>query len=213
MEQKTIQARTRTLTGKAATKRLRKEGRVPAVMYDNTGKSVLLDLDDKEFSKLFKSVTESTLIKIKVDGKKDSEAFIKDAQYNIIIDKVTHVDFYEVESGKLIRTRISIRLDGTPEGVRTGGVLDAGIEDIEVECLPKDLPPRIIVDVSGLEMNHSIHVKDLKIGSGIKVLTDPHLTIATLKFMRAEEVETTQAAVVEEAAPEDPKDPKAPKAE
>ncbi|HHU35600.1 MAG TPA: 50S ribosomal protein L25 [Treponema sp.] len=207
MEKKTIEASTRTLTGKSATKRLRKEGRIPAVMYDNTGKSELLDLDDKEFAKLFSSVTESTLINIKIDGKREAVSFIKDAQYNIIIDKVIHVDFYEVEAGTLIRTKISIRLDGTPEGVRTGGVLEAGIEDIEVECLPKDLPPRITVDVSGMEMHTSIHVKDLIIGEGVKVLTDPLLSVATLKFIKIEEEEeeeTTEEG--EESATEEDSD-------
>lgn len=207
MEKKTIEASTRTLTGKSATKRLRKAGRIPAVMYDNTGKSELLDLDDKEFAKLFSSVTESTLINIKIDGKREAVSFIKDAQYNIIIDKVIHVDFYEVEAGTLIRTKISIRLDGTPEGVRTGGVLEAGIEDIEVECLPKDLPPRITVDVSGMEMHTSIHVKDLIIGEGVKVLTDPLLSVATLKFIKIEEEEeeeTTEEG--EESATEEDSD-------
>lgn len=199
MEKKTIEARTRTLTGKGAAKRLRREGRLPAVMYDNTGKAVLLDLDDKDFAKLYGTITESTLIDVKIDGTRDAIAFVKDAQYNIIIDKVTHVDFYEVEAGKKIRTKIPVRLTGSPEGVRLGGVLEASTEELDVECLPKDLPPRVIVDVSALELNHSIHVKDVVVPAGVKVLTDPHLTIATLKYAKADVPGASDAAAGEAA--------------
>ncbi len=199
MEKKTIEARTRTLTGKGAAKRLRREGRLPAVMYDNTGKAVLLDLDDKDFAKLYGTITESTLIDVKIDGTRDAIAFVKDAQYNIITDKVTHVDFYEVEAGKKIRTKIPVRLTGSPEGVRLGGILEASTEELDVECLPKDLPPRVIVDVSALELNHSIHVKDVVVPAGVKVLTDPHLTIATLKYAKAD-VPTASDAAAGEAA-------------
>ncbi|HRR01266.1 MAG TPA: 50S ribosomal protein L25, partial [Treponemataceae bacterium] len=142
MNEKIIEARTRTMTGKGAAKRLRREGRLPAVMYDNTGKAVLLDLNAKDFAKLYGTITESTLIDVKIDGSKDVIAFVKDAQYNIITDTVTHVDFYEVEAGKKIRTKIPVRLTGSPEGVRTGGILEAGTEELDVECLPKNLPPR-----------------------------------------------------------------------
>lgn len=203
MNEKIIEARTRTMTGKGAAKRLRREGRLPAVMYDNTGKAVLLDLNAKDFAKLYGTITESTLIDVKIDGSKDAIAFVKDAQYNIITDTVTHVDFYEVEAGKKIRTKIPVRLTGSPEGVRTGGILEAGTEELDVECLPKNLPPRVVVDVSDLQLNHSIHVKDVVVPEGVKVLTDPHLTIATLKYAKAD-IPAAQQEATAEAAPEVP---------
>jgi large subunit ribosomal protein L25 len=203
MNEKIIEARTRTMTGKGAAKRLRREGRLPAVMYDNTGKAVLLDLNAKDFAKLYGTITESTLIDVKIDGSKDAIAFVKDAQYNIITDTVTHVDFYEVEAGKKIRTKIPVRLTGSPEGVRTGGILEAGTEELDVECLPKNLPPRVVVDVSDLQLNHSIHVKDVVVPEGVKVLTDPHLTIATLKYAKAD-IPAAQQDATAEAAPEVP---------
>jgi large subunit ribosomal protein L25 len=203
MNEKIIEARTRTMTGKGAAKRLRREGRLPAVMYDNTGKAVLLDLNAKDFAKLYGTITGSTLIDVKIDGSKDVIAFVKDAQYNIITDTVTHVDFYEVEAGKKIRTKIPVRLTGSPEGVRTGGILEAGTEELDVECLPKNLPPRVVVDVSDLQLNHSIHVKDVVVPEGVKVLTDPHLTIATLKYAKAD-IPAAQQDATAEAAPEAP---------
>jgi len=203
MNEKIIEGRTRTMTGKGAAKRLRREGRLPAVMYDNTGKAVLLDLNAKDFAKLYGTITESTLIDVKIDGSKDAIAFVKDAQYNIITDTVTHVDFYEVEAGKKIRTKIPVRLTGSPEGVRTGGILEAGTEELDVECLPKNLPPRVVVDVSDLQLNHSIHVKDVVVPEGVKVLTDPHLTIATLKYAKAD-IPAAQQEATAEAAPDAP---------
>ncbi len=197
MEQKVLNARTRTETGKGAAKRLRAAMRLPAVMYDGAGKSVMIDIDEKEFSKLFHLITESTLIDVKLDGSRDIIAFVKDVQYDIIADKVNHIDFYEVDPAKTLRTKIMLKLSGSPEGVRLGGVLETGTTEIEVECLPKNLPERIIVDVSNLELNHSIHVKDLKVAEGVKILTDSHNTVATLKFIKSE----TPAAAAAEAAP------------
>ncbi len=193
MDQKVINARSRSETGKGATKRLRLTGRLPAVMYDNKGKSVLIDIEEKEFSKLFRTITESTLVAVKIDGKKDTIVFVKDVQYNIIIDKITHVDFYEVEQGKMLRTKIQIKLTGSPEGVRLGGILETGVTEIEVMCMPKDLPERILVDVTNLQLNHSLHVKDLKLAAGVKILSDLELAIAMLKYTKLDIPETPAA--------------------
>lgn len=193
----------RTETGKGATKHLRLAGRLPAVMYDGAGKSVLIDIEEKEFSKLFHTITESTLVAVKIEGKKDAVVFVKDVQYNIIIDKITHVDFYEVEQGKSLRTKIQIKLTGSPEGVRLGGILETGVTEIEVECMPKDLPERIVVDVTDLQLNHSLHVKDLKLAKGIKILSDLELAIAMLKYTKIEvaEVAAPGAPAAPAAAP------------
>ena len=201
MEQKMINARTRTETGKGAAKRLRATGRLPAVMYDSTGKATLVDINTQEFAKLYHLITESTLIDVKLDGSKDIIAFVKDVQYNIITDTVGHVDFYEVDPSKHLRTKIPVRLTGSPAGVRLGGVLENGVSEIEVECFPKDLPPRVVVDVSNLELNHSIHVKDIKLAGGVKLLSDPHQTVATLKYFRADTPAAGAPAAAAEAAP------------
>ncbi|MEL3912419.1 50S ribosomal protein L25 [Treponema pedis] len=181
MDQRMLNANERTAFGKTAAAKIRKAGRIPAVMYDGHGKAVSLDVDEREFMKLFKVVTESTIVKIQL-GDKDYEVFIKEFQHNIVTDKIEHVDFYEVERGKLLRTKVKIRLQGAPEGVRHGGVLEAGISEIEVECLPRNLPPRIVVDVSALDVNHSLHVRDITLPSDVTVLTSPDMTVAAIKF-------------------------------
>lgn len=183
MEQVIINATTRTATGKGAARRLRIAGRLPAVMYDGQGKAVLVDLDAKEFSKIFNRITESTLIDLKLDGK-DLVAFVKDVQYDIISDTVGHIDLYHVDPAKVLRTKIPVRLSGIPAAVRSGGILEASTTEIEVECLPRNLPERVIVDCTDLEANHSLHVRDIKLANTVKILTDGSRTIATVKYAK-----------------------------
>ncbi len=197
-EQKVINGKTRATTGKGAARRMRKEGRLPAVMYDGQGKATMIEIDEVEFSKIYHLITESTLIDLKLDGKEDHVAFVKDIQYNIITDRVGHVDFYAVDPAKALHTKIPVRLTGSPEGIRLGGILEAGITDIMVECLPRDLPERCLVDVSKLELKHSIHVRDLKLGDKVKIHTSGDATIATLKYTKAD---IPVAAAEEPAAP------------
>ena len=186
MEEKVLAACRRTVFGKTAAAKCRSTGRLPAVIYDREGHSTAIDVPYQEFEKLFKTVTESTLISIKLDEKDEYEAFIKDYQDDIVTDKIAHADFYAVERGKLLRTKIRIRLVGSPEALRQGAVLEKGITDLEVECLPKDLPERIIVDVEKLNANESIHIRDITVSEKVKVLTDPDLAVATLKFAKAD---------------------------
>ncbi len=181
MEERILKAEKRTEHGKVAVKKMRNAGIIPAVKYDGKGVPVSLAINEREFMKLFKIVTESTIVKLLIDGE-DYEVFIKDYQHNIVTDRIQHVDFYEVERGKSLRTKVGIRLEGSPEGVRHGGILESGITELEVECLPKDLPPRIIVDVSKLDVNESLHVKDINLSDAVTVLTDLDLTVAAIKF-------------------------------
>lgn len=195
MEQRLLNANERSAYGKNAAIKMRKAGRIPAVMYDRHGKSVSLDVDEGEFMRLFKLVTESTIVTLNASGK-DYEVFIKDFQHDIVTDKIKHIDFYEVERGKPLRTKVKIKLQGSPEGVRHGGILETGITELELECLPKNLPPRIVVDVSALDVNQSLHVRDIKLPEAVTVLTSDDITVAAIKFAAAE----TSAPVAEETA-------------
>ena len=166
------------------------------MIYDRAGHSTAIDVPYREFEKLFKTVTESTLITVKVDGKDDFEVFIKDYQYDIVTDMVTHADFYAVERGQVLRTNIQIRLSGSPEVCRQGAVLETGITEVEVECLPRNLPERIIVNVEKLGANEAIHVRDIQVPEGVKILTDADLAVAMVKFNREE----APAAATDDAA-------------
>jgi large subunit ribosomal protein L25 len=96
------------------------------------------------------------------------------------------VDFYEVESGVMLRAKVPVHIHGNPVGVREGGTLELPLHEIEVECLPKDLPQRVEVDVSYLKLNQSIHVRDLALGEGVRIISGAEQVIALVKFAKAE---------------------------
>jgi large subunit ribosomal protein L25 len=176
---------------------MRRSGRIPAVLYGRTGKAVSLDLDALEFSRSVRSISESTIVKVEVEGK-SYDAFVKDTQRNIIDGNILHVDFYEVESGVVLRARVSLHLKGNPIGVREGGNLENPLHEIEVECLPKDLPERIDVDISNLKVNQSLHVRDIPLGEGVKVLSAADQVVALVKFAK---IEAAPVVAEAEAAP------------
>ena len=196
MSQVVLKARNRVNKGSGEARRIRRAGRIPAILYGRSGKAVSIDLDAREFSIGTKGISESTIVQVDVDGK-SYDAFVKDTQRNIQDGNILHVDFYEVESGVSLKARVSIHLKGNAIGVREGGVLEFPLHEVEVECLPKDLPERIELDISSLGANQSIHVHDLVLGDGVKVITGAEQVIALVKYAR-EEVAAAPAA--EEAA-------------
>ncbi|MDR2494701.1 MAG: 50S ribosomal protein L25 [Spirochaetaceae bacterium] len=185
MSQIVLKACGRTETGSRASRRLRRNGRIPGVLYGRKGEAKSLEMDALEFMNSIKHISETTIVKVELDGE-THDAFVKDMQRNIINGKVLHVDFYEVESGVILRAKVSIHIQGNPVGVREGGSLEVPMHDVEVECLPQDLPERIIVDVSGLGVNQSIHVRDLGLGSGVRTITGSDQVVAVVKFAKAE---------------------------
>jgi large subunit ribosomal protein L25 len=196
-----LQAKNRQSSGSAEARRIRRGGRIPAVLYGRTGKAVSLDLDAREFSQNVKRISESTIVKVEVDGA-SYEAFVKDTQWNIIDGKILHVDFYEVESGVVLKARVSLHITGNPIGVREGGNLENPLREIEVECLPKDLPERIEVDVAQLKVNQSLHVRDIPLGEGVKLLSAADQVVALVKFAKAEAAKAAEAeAAAAGAAP------------
>jgi large subunit ribosomal protein L25 len=164
-------------------------------MYGRTGKAVSIDLDRLEFTNGVKGISESTIVKVEIDGK-IHEAFVKDTQRNIVDGSILHVDFYEIESGVALRARVSLHIHGNPIGVREGGILEFPLHEVEVECMPKDLPERLEVDVSALGVNQSIHVRDLALGEGVRLVSGGDQVVALVKFAKAE----TAAPAEEEAA-------------
>jgi large subunit ribosomal protein L25 len=194
MSQVVLSAKNRQGMGTLEARRLRRSGRIPAVLYGRSGQAVSIDLDAKEFVNGVKNISESTIVKVEIDGK-THDAFVKDTQRRITDGTIMHVDFYEVESGTALRAKVSIHIHGTPIGVREGGILESPLHEIEVECLPKDLPERIDVDVSDLKGNQSIHVRDIALGEGVRLISAADQVVALVKFAKAE-----AAAAEEEAA-------------
>lgn len=200
MSQTLLTAVSRPTATKGQVRRLRAEGKLPAIVYNRHGQSRSILLDSAEFAKAVAGVSESTILKIAIDGK-TTEAFIKDRQVNWLRGTLLHVDFFEVEQDQAIRAHVSIHLSGTPIGVREGGVLETPVHEIEVECLPKDLPSKIELDISGLGANHSIHVRDISLPN-VKILNSGDQVVALVKFAKAEAApETEETALAGETAP------------
>jgi large subunit ribosomal protein L25 len=201
MSKVVLQAKNRQKKGSAESRKIRRGGRIPAVLYGRSGKSISIDLEAVDFIKNTKGISESTIVKIEVDGK-SYDAFVKDTQRNIIDGNILHIDFYEVESGIALRAKVSIILQGNPIGVREGGMLENPVHEIEVECLPKDLPERIELDISGLKANQSIHVRDIPLADGVKLISNPDQVVALVKFAKAEAAAPAAAeAAAAEVAP------------
>ena len=201
MSKVVLQAKSRQKQGSAESRRIRKNGRIPAVIYGRSVKALPIDLDASDFLKGTKGISESTIVKVEVDGK-SYDAFVKDTQRNIIDGNILHIDFYEVESGVALRAKVSLIFNGNPIGVREGGMLETPLHEIEIECLPKDLPERIEIDISGLKANQSMHVRDIPLAEGVKLHTNPDQVFALVKFAKIEVVEPTaaEAAAAEAAA-------------
>ena len=202
MGQVVFSARDRANKGSAEARKLRRTGRIPAVLYGRKGSSISIDLDSRDFMNGIKGISESTIVKVDINGQVH-EAFVKATQRNITDGDVLHIDFYEVEGNTVLRARVSLLIQGNPIGVREGGILETPLRDIEVECLPKNLPERLVVDVSGLKVNQAIHVRDLTLGDGVKLISNPDQVAALVKFAKAEAAPVAEetAAAGEEAAP------------
>lgn len=183
MENIVLKAKERKDSGKSVAKKLRSAGRLPAVMYNSKGEAVMLDVDEMEFTKVWKVATPTTLISLDVDGKK-SIAFIKDTLYDIKSDKNLHVDFHVIDEDKPLKTTMKVQVAGSPVGVREGGVFETLAKEVTIECLPKDLPVRMVADVSNLSLGSELTVKDLPFSKDIKVLSDGDIVVARVRAMK-----------------------------
>ena len=200
MEQVTLAFQERTQLKKAASRRLRNSGQIPAVVYGQTG-AVSISVDAHEFTLRFAAVGENTVIKLQ-NGKTVYEVLVKDYQDDILTGNIQHVDFYHVSETKTLHAKVPVHLVGSPVGVRNGGLLEQVTHEVEVECLAKDIPHDIKVDVSALDLHQGVSVKDLAIAAGVKVLTNGESVVAHIITTRAEVEAPAAAAPAEgEAAP------------
>lgn len=184
MDQLVIKANTRSKAGKGIAKKLRAEGRLPAVMYNSKGEAVMLDIDESEFTKVWNQATPTTLINLDVDGSV-KKAFIKDTEYNIIQDRNLHVDFHVIDEDKPLKATMKIIVSGNPVGVRDGGVFEKGVATVDIECMPKDLPIRIVADVNELGLGKAVKISDLPFDKSVKILSNPDAIVAQVRDMRA----------------------------
>jgi large subunit ribosomal protein L25 len=199
MEQVTLAFQERKELKKSASRRLRVSGMIPAVVYGQNG-AVPIAVEAHEFTLRFASFGENTVIKLQ-NGKTVYEVLVKDYQDDVLSGKIQHVDFYHVSATKTLHAKVPVRLTGTADG----GLLETVTHEIEVECLAKDIPHDVSVDVSGLDINASVYVRELKLAAGVKILTNPETVIAHVISTRSLDsvpaTEVTTAPAAEGAAP------------
>jgi large subunit ribosomal protein L25 len=181
-------------TGKGVARSLRREGNVPAVIYGRTREAVPLSINARELSRLLEHISaENTVIDLSIDG--DTS--------RTLIRQFLQVHVQELVAGEKVEVRIPIVLHGTPAGVRlSGGILDQILRELRVRVDPANIPPRFDVDVTELNIGHSIHVGEISIPEGVEVLDDDELTIATIVAPRAVEEVAPAAETPESAEPE-----------
>ncbi len=217
MEKITLTAQVRDKAGKGVARTLRRNSMVPAVLYSH-GKSMPIAMGDKDVTRVLNTEGgEHALITLKLDGGKDQAdrmALIKDYQLDPIKGTLIHVDLMEVAMNEKVKIPVAVHITGSSAGVKEGGILQFGLRTLDIECLPNQIPDSINVDVSALNINESLHVRDIKLGQGIRILTDSDATVATVQPpISAEKLEAmltaTPAATTEGAEPELVKKPKA----
>ncbi len=203
MEKIQIKARPRSILGKKV-KALRRQGKLPAVVYGAGIEPIPLELDARDAARVMAQVGSSTLIDLEVDGK-TYKALVREVQRDVITKEMIHLDFLNVAMDVKIKTVVPVELMGEAPAVRDlGGVLVTGLSEIEVEALPSDLPDRITVDLEALQdFNDSITVGDLYLGEGVTVLTDPDEAIANVVYQTMEEeIVEVEEELVAEVEPE-----------
>ena len=187
--------------GKNEARRLRRSGRVPGVVYGAKKDSVAVSVDPKAIARILHSETgHNTIFELSVNGEK-SKAMIVDWQYEPIKGALMHIDLKRIAMDQRLKVQVPIQLQGVPEGVKTqGGILEQVLREVEIECLPGDIPSHIDVNVEHLVFGMVIRVTDLPHHEGLKFLTDPNQTVAHMTSVKEEEVAPSPEAVAEAAA-------------
>jgi len=203
MAEVTLEVERRETTGKEVAKKLRREGRVPAVVYGAHREPVAITVDRKAVSELIQKGEHGirSVFLLKMAGtEQQRHAMIKEVTIDPISRKMMHIDFVRVLMDEKVRVTIPVHPNGTAIGVKEGGLLDWQVREIHIECLPNAIPDSIEVDVSALGVHDYLRVKDLTVGEGVKVLDDPERVVVGVTVARAEVVAEPAAGDVAAAA-------------
>ena len=198
----------RTDRGKNEARRLRASGKIPAVVYGGKDGGKAIAVDPKVLAKILRTEQgANTLIALNVPGGGDARVLVREYQLDPITHELLHADFYRVAMDKIIRVPVTVVAQGEPKGVKQqGGVLDIVHRQIEIECLPADIPNHIEVDVRELMVGQSIRVKDIATNAKWKAVTDPEMMLLHVIIPKVEETPApgAEAAAGAAAAPAEP---------
>lgn len=183
-------------------KRLRREGKIPAVLYGHKEKTKRIYVDHKEFKQVLDTLKKETVIVNLKIGSKSYECIIKSLQQNPLNEELMHIDFQHIHKKEKVRATVPIHAIGEAPGVEKGGILDIHLHEVVVRCLPDALPSHIDVDVSGLELGETIHLRDLK-AADMEYELSLDTTVVSILVPRAIEVEVKPPAEEEAVVAEE----------
>jgi large subunit ribosomal protein L25 len=197
MKQVILNAIKREKTGKEICKKLRKQGLIPAIVYGPHFQPLPIAVKSSELeSALIKHKGETILFNLQLANGEPSkiQAILKDYQTHPVTDKIIHIDFLAIHEKETITIDVPLEFIGKPVGISKGGILEILLHELTIECLPSEIPDKITVDISNLDIGDVLHVKDIKVPKGIKVVDNPEETVATILTEAKEEVEEEETS-------------------
>lgn len=200
MENVILVANLRETINKAARNKIRKEGRVPGVYYSKYDNPIAFDVDEKDIGSLV-FTSSRNIISLKVTGKEEHECFLKNVQFDPITDKVVHFDLLGLKRGEKFQLNIPFSFVGSSVGVKEGGILQIGLHKLFVECLPKDVPQSLEVNIENLNIGDTIHVKDLNF-ENLTILTPTDSVVVSVTHPKVEAEPVDEELEEEMAEPE-----------
>ena len=202
MANTTLNAKSRSGTGKGAARTLRRDGQVPAVIYGHAREPLSISVDAKELSLLLDRISAaSTVVELAIDGG-SARTLIREIQrHPVKKHNILHVDFQELVAGEKVTVSVPLVFVNQEALIRaTGGILDQVMHELEIEVDPSAIPNHVDVDVASLTIGHSLHVSDIKLPEGVETLDDPEATVCVLSAPRASETPAAGVEVVAAAA-------------
>ncbi len=202
IEQNTLEAHPRQAGTKNDARRVRRDGKIPAVVYGAGKDSLSVSVDPRHVSRILHSETgHNTIFDLTLDGGERTKAMIVDWQYEPIKGKLLHIDLKRIAMDKVLRVNVPIFLVGEAAGVKQeGGIMEQMLREVEVECLPSDIPSHIDADVADLTFGKVLRVSDLPHSDKVKFITDPNQPVAHVTSVKEEVVATPEAAAADAAA-------------
>ncbi len=203
-----LKANIRTDSGKGPSRALRRDGKLPAVLYGPDAEAVSLSVETTAFEQALKNSTSGqTLFNLLISNGKSitKPAMIKELQIHPLTRKYLHIDFYEIAMDRKIKVMVPVSTTGQAIGVELGGVLQIIRREIEISCLPNEIPEGIVIDITELNIGASVHVDEIPLGDNVEIASDVNftvLTIGTPKKEEEEEVEGEEAEIEDEGAEE-----------
>ena len=178
-ENATLRAEPRNETGKSAARQLRRSGGLPAVVYGDYSEPLALTIDNHEFERLMARIhAATTVVSLEVEGAEPQQVLIREIQRHPFRSDFLHVDFLKIRAGQKIKVQVPLHLIGIAEGVEVGGIMQQIRHELEVECIPSEIPSELTVDVSAMQIGDSLHIGDIDAGD-VVILDDADLTICT----------------------------------